>query len=226
MRDEIWTLATQLTLARAILSTATLLLAIALGSRELLLGGLAFSMLLDVLDGAIARARQAETVLGAQLDGVADRLAAAVTLAGAVYIDPSTTAAVAAATVWVQYGFVEQLLNVQFLRFGLWSPDHFYVVSPWAWRLNWSAIAKIASGLPVALIALGLWWPGLGIALALICVRVPSYSLIATAARNMPEQYPRDGGGRQPPTPLPLSEQATGAATGSSSERDRQRIAA
>jgi CDP-diacylglycerol--glycerol-3-phosphate 3-phosphatidyltransferase len=189
-REEIWTLATQITFARAVISTATLLTAVGLHSRLLLVIGLAVSMLLDILDGAVARAKRVETILGAQLDGVADRLAAAFVLATAVYISPSTQTAIAAGVVWIQYGVVEQLLNGQFMRFGLWSPDHFYVESESVWRLNWTAWAKTASGVPVAAIALGLWLPALATAVVLIAVRIPCYGQIAALAEGLPEPHP------------------------------------
>ncbi|MGN6276316.1 MAG: CDP-alcohol phosphatidyltransferase family protein [Solirubrobacterales bacterium] len=198
-REEIWTLATQITLARAVISTATLLTAVGLQSRLLLVIGLAISMLLDILDGAVARAKKVETILGAQLDGVADRLAAALVLASAVYIAPSTQTAIAAAVVWIQYGVVEQLLNGQFMRFGLWSPDHFYVESESVWRLNWTARAKTASGVPVAAIALGLWLPALVTAAVLIAVRMPCYAKIAALAEELPEPHPLPAQSESPP---------------------------
>jgi phosphatidylglycerophosphate synthase len=205
MRDEIWTWATRATLARAVISAALLLFAIAERSQALLVFALALSMALDMLDGYIARKQLSETILGAQLDALADRMTAALVLAGAVYDAPSATAAIAAAAVWMQYGIVEQFLNGQFLRFGLWSPDHFYDVSPVVWRLNWSAPAKAASGVPVALIALQQWWPALGVAAALILVRVACYPRIAEEARKWPEARPAKEEPPAPPAPLVMS---------------------
>jgi phosphatidylglycerophosphate synthase len=178
------------TLLRAVLSTAILVLAIVARRQELLVAGLAVSIGLDVLDGYLARRFQAETVFGAQLDGLADRLAATLVLGGAVFIDPSTVVAIAALVVWVQYGLVEQFLNVQFLRFGLWSPDHFHLEDPTTWRLTWSAPSKIASGGSVALMALGLPWEALGLAVVLIAVRIASAPRILAAARRLPEPRP------------------------------------
>lgn len=192
MRDQVWTCATRVTLARATLSAAMLGLAIVEQSQSLLLVGLGVSMALDVLDGHIARARKAETSLGAQLDGLADRLTAALVLAGIVGMDPTTAVAVAGAVVWVQYGVVEQLLNTQFLRFGLWSPDHFYLESEWVWRLNWSALAKMVSGLPIVLLACGMWQIASLISIVLIALRAPCYLRIAASARRLPERYPRN----------------------------------
>lgn len=191
MRDKVWTLATCLTLIRVVLSVAVLLFAIIEGRQALLVAGLVFGMSLDTLDGYVARRRKAETILGAQLDGLADRLVAALVLAGAVSVNPSTENAVAAAVVWTQYGIVEQFLNAQFLRFGLWSPDHFYLENELVWRLNWSALAKMASGAPLALMALGLWWAALATALVLIALRVPCYRWIADSAKSLSEARPR-----------------------------------
>jgi CDP-diacylglycerol---glycerol-3-phosphate 3-phosphatidyltransferase len=190
MRDTVWTVATGITLARATISTSILVFAAFERVHWLLLAGFGVSMALDVLDGHVARARREETILGAQLDGLADRLAALLVLAGTVYLTPTPEVAVAAGIVWLQYGSVEQLLNGQFLRFGLWSPDHFYEESRWVWWLNWSAPAKVASGAPLLLIALGAWAAAAAASLLLIAMRIPCYAGILAAARSMPETRP------------------------------------
>jgi CDP-diacylglycerol--glycerol-3-phosphate 3-phosphatidyltransferase len=191
-REDRWTFATKITAFRACTAAALFALAIATSSQELLLGALGLSMVLDFLDGFIARSKNSETVFGAQLDGLADRMAAVLLLAGVCLMrdDPITWAA--AAAVWLQFGVLDQLLTSQFLRFGLWSPDHFYAVDEQIWRLNWSALGKFGSNLPIALLALGgiLTWFACALALVLILIRLPSYAALSELARrDLEESY-------------------------------------
>ncbi len=189
-REQILTGANVLTAARAVASTTILVIAIIDGSHALLLVGLAFSMFFDFVDGQIARAFEGETILGAQLDGVADRIAAALVAAGVVALNGDPRSVVAATVVWIQFGVVDQLLTSQFLRFGLWSPDHFFQLAPpWGekvWRWNWSAGAKLASNLPIALLALELWWVAAAAAFVLVVLRLPGYFAIQALARRIP----------------------------------------
>lgn len=183
-REQIITGANILTLARAVGATAILVTAIIGGSYNLLLVGLAFSMFFDFVDGQIARAFKGETVLGAQLDGIADRITAALVAGGIVSMKDGADVVIAATAVWIQFGVVDQFLTAQFLRFDLWSPDHFYQLEePWGervWRQNWSAIAKLASNLPIVLLALQAWWAATAISLLLIIFRIPGYRGVRT----------------------------------------------
>ena len=149
-------------------------------------------MALDFLDGFIARSKNSETVFGAQLDGLADRMAAVLLIAGVCSMRGDPVTWVAAGAVWLQFGVLDQLLTSQFLRFGLWSPDHFYAVDEHVWRLNWSALGKFASNLPIALLALGgaATWFACALALVLVVLRLPSYTALSELARSqLTESY-------------------------------------
>jgi phosphatidylglycerophosphate synthase len=214
LREQILTGANVLTAARAIISTTVLIIAVINHSHALLLFGLAFSMFFDFVDGQIARAREGETILGAQLDGIADRIAAALVAVGVVALNGDARSVVAATVVWIQFGVVDQLLTSQFLRFGLWSPDHFFQLDPpWGekvWRWNWSAGAKMASNLPIALLALELWWLAAATAFILVVLRLPGYLAIQALARRIP------------PATVPLS-QAEAPGAGAHAARGRLR---
>jgi phosphatidylglycerophosphate synthase len=196
MREKVWTWATALTCSRAAVSSAVLVLAIIEQSPDLLLAGLGISMLCDFFDGFIARARNSETVPGAQLDGLADRLATALVAAGVVSMDAGPQTVLAAGAVWLQFGVVDQFFASQFLRFRLWSSDHFYQVDELlgldsalgerVWRLNWSPLAKLASNLPILFLAFGLWWAALLLSLALVALRIPDYRPIRELAATLP----------------------------------------
>jgi phosphatidylglycerophosphate synthase len=187
LRNRVLTRANGLTLVRAAISSAILAVAISRHSRELLLLGLGCSMVLDFADGALARALERETVLGAQLDGLADRLTTVLVSVGVVSMDPSAGTIAAVVAVWLQFGLLDFILTFQFLAFpDLWSPDHFHEAmgkrrEPRAervWRLNWSAAAKLASNLSTVLLAAGAWWAAIGLSALLIAMRVPDYFTI------------------------------------------------
>lgn len=184
-REKSWTLATGLTVGRAVITSAVFILAIVWRSHEWLLIALGMSMGADFLDGFVARSKRAETVLGAQLDGLADRLATTFVVAGVLAVDHSVVTVVVAGLVWLQFGVVDQFLTSQFLRFGLWSPDHFYAIDETVWRLNWSPPAKLASNLPIALLAVGAWcvWPAAVLAVSLVALRLVAYPAMRVQAQ-------------------------------------------
>ena len=184
-RERLLTGANVLTIARAIGTSAVMLVAIVEQSHALLLAGLLASWILDIADGQIARWRGHESVLGAQLDILADRATAMWVVLGVVVFDQAAPLAVCAgAAVWVQLSFFDQLLAGQFLRFGHWSPDEFHLEDPAVWRLNWAPAAKALGNLPLALLALGgsLLWAALALALGLAGVRIASYLRIQQRA--------------------------------------------
>lgn len=205
-REQILTWPNGLTLLRAAASTVILVAAVVEQSHTLLFAGLLCSMLFDFCDGLLARLAKVETVLGAQLDGVADRIATALVAAGVVSMDPSAETVISATMVWLQFGVVDQFFTSQFLRFGLWSPDHFYELDePGAerlaervWQRNWSVPAKLASNLPIVLLAIGAWWAAGGLAAALILIRIPDYRAIRALAERLPEANGNIFAGRLP----------------------------
>jgi phosphatidylglycerophosphate synthase len=184
-REAVWTIATALTLIRATVTTAIFIVAIDGRSRALLLIALGISMLVDFCDGFAARSRFSNTTLtGAQFDGAADRLAALFVVVGAVVLEPDDLVIATASLVALQFVIVDLFLTNQFLRFGLWSPDHFYVIDERTWRLNWSSLAKLASNLPIALLAFGGWcvWLAGAVSVVLVAIRLPSYERIRVQA--------------------------------------------
>lgn len=187
LKESLGTAANCVTAGRFVLTTGVMLLAIVEHWPLLLLGGLFTSWVLDVVDGQLARASGRESVIGAQLDILADRATATWVVLGLVVLDGAAPLTVAAAAaVWIQLSFFDQLLSSQFLRFGHWSPDEFHLEDRDVWRLNWAPAAKLLGNLPLGLLALGLVafdapsrWLALALATALVLVRVVSYLRIA-----------------------------------------------
>lgn len=172
---------------RALACSALIITGIASRGTALVLAALALNMVLDSADGAVARRYGRETVFGAQADGAVDRfLAMAVILTIAVFRG-SAVAGAQALIVSAQFVLVDQVLCAQFLRFGLWSPDHFYVVDETVWRLNWSPLAKLLGNGPLLLFTVSAWtaWIAVPVAMLLIVSRVYSYSLVRVRARTL-----------------------------------------
>jgi CDP-diacylglycerol---glycerol-3-phosphate 3-phosphatidyltransferase len=174
---RMWSPANGLTALRTVVAITLLAFAAAEGSRRLLVAGLLTSWIGDMIDGHIARTRECETVLGAQIDGLADRLTAILVVVSSSIIDHGGAVAIAAgAAVWLQFGVVDHVLSAQFLRYGLWSPDEFHLQDLSAWRVNWAPFAKILSNIPVGLLALGgqATWGALAGAVVLLAIRANS----------------------------------------------------
>jgi CDP-diacylglycerol--glycerol-3-phosphate 3-phosphatidyltransferase len=207
VRETVWTLATSLTVFRSVVTSVIFVVALTENSHGLLMGALGFSMLVDFLDGFAARSRSRETIVGAQLDGLADRLAACFVLLGMVSMHRSGSMIATAAIVWIQFGVVDQFFSSQFLRLGLWSPDHFYELDVKVWRENWSPIAKLANNLPVALVAIGSWciWPAAVLSVALMILHLRSYPAIRAQATQLVDEkhfaYKRTPSAEMQPAP-------------------------
>lgn len=184
--------ANAVTVLRVMVAAGVLILAAHNDSRMLLVLGLSVSWVGDMLDGHLARTLRCETVLGAQLDGLADRVSAlGVVVASAVIAAGSTLSVVAAAVVWLQFGVLDHALSAQFLRYDLWSPDEFHLKDEHAWRLNWAPLAKMASNLSIGLLAVGgpLLWGAIAVAAALSATRAPSGARLLAGAAPRPRAF-------------------------------------
>lgn len=181
-KESTITVANALTLLRLVATIAFLTVAIWSRSSVLLVAGLSGSWLFDTLDGYVARARACETVFGAQLDAAVDRVTVLLALIGSVVLAGGRAEViVAATTVWLQYGVVDQVLFAQFLRFHLWTPDEFHTVDKRVWLVSWSQLAKGVSGTSTAAMALGgiAIYCAAALSAALIAMRVVCYLRIA-----------------------------------------------
>jgi CDP-diacylglycerol---glycerol-3-phosphate 3-phosphatidyltransferase len=151
-----------------------------------LLAGLAVYWLGDIADGALARAMNNETRIGATLDIGCDRLCAVVFYLGLVSLRPDVVAPVV--VYLLSFVVVDLILSLGFRRWPLSSPNYFYLVDQPIWRWNWSKPAKAANS---ALFALALIWldlPALllGVALVFLAVKIISLARLA----RLPEPPP------------------------------------
>jgi CDP-diacylglycerol---glycerol-3-phosphate 3-phosphatidyltransferase len=126
----------------------------------------------DLLDGWLARTLRQETLLGAQLDILADRVL--VILFYASYIVHRPNKALAGLLFLFEFAVLDTYLSNQFMRWPILSPNYFYVVDRETWQWLWSKPAKAFNCGLVTLLLIGLpWqWPALAVTLVLIAIRL------------------------------------------------------
>ena len=148
--------------------------------------GLGIHWLGDVLDGALARKARQETILGAEIDIIADRVEVLFFYANFLRFHPGVAAA--AAVYVVDFAFVDFYLSYQFLKFGLISPNYFGRVDRRVYLLNFSPGGKFVNSTVVTLLLIFLpAWQAAAAVLAGGLNAVKSYS-IGRLIRLRPEK--------------------------------------
>ena len=112
--------------------------------------GLGIHWLGDVLDGALARKARQETVLGAEIDIIADRVEVLFFIVNFIHFHPEV--AVASAVYALDFAFVDFYLSYQFLKFDLISPNYFRRVDRRVYLLNYSPGGKLVNSTAVILL--------------------------------------------------------------------------
>ena len=146
----------------------------------------------DLLDGVLARVLHEETVFGAQMDILADRLSVILFYVSYIAYRPAKT--LAALCFLFEFAVLDTYLSNQFMRWPVLSPNYFYMVDRETWTWLWSKPAKAFNCGLVTLLLIGLpWqWPALIVTLVLIGIRV-KYShrmLLLTSALPAPPPVP------------------------------------
>ncbi|MGD1010289.1 MAG: CDP-alcohol phosphatidyltransferase family protein [Candidatus Aminicenantales bacterium] len=141
--------------------------------------GLAVHWAGDTLDGWLARASRQETVLGAEIDIIADRVEILFFFVNFVHFHPGL--ALPVVVYLLDFAFVDLYLSYQFVKYDIISINYFDRVDRRVYALNFSPPAKLANSTPVILTLIflpKLWVAALVMALALIAVKVYSVSLL------------------------------------------------
>lgn len=175
-RERWLTAANVATAIRTVLAVALGLWAINAESGWLVLAGYAVYWVGDVLDGWLARRRDAETRIGAVADIVGDRLCAATLAVGLVLVLPWTLWPVV--LFLVQFAVVDLALSLGFLRWPLLSPNYFYLVDRSLYRWNWSPPAKALNTTSVVAATALTGSAQLGAAIALLWLSAKTASLL------------------------------------------------
>jgi CDP-diacylglycerol--glycerol-3-phosphate 3-phosphatidyltransferase len=138
--EDLRTAANAVTLTRLIVATALFAASAYLRNPLLNLAGLAVYWLGDVADGFLARRLNQETLFGAQLDILADRMSVAFFYLNYLVLYPHLAPVIV--LFLVQFMVVDHYLSNQYLRWPIMSPNYFYKVDRRIWALNWSKLGK------------------------------------------------------------------------------------
>ncbi len=129
----------------------------------------------DYLDGWYSRRFKQETILGAELDLIADRVETLFFFANFIHFHSGLWLPVLIYA--LDFAFVDYYLSYQFVKFDIISINYFYRVDRLVYRLNFSVPAKAVNSLPILLILIfvpSLWAVALALAVALIGVKIYS----------------------------------------------------
>ena len=103
----------------------------------------------DLLDGIFARILKQETILGAEIDIIADRIEILFFYIILLFFNPSLLLPVAVYI--INFAFVDFYLSYQFNKFDIISPNYFYKVDPLVHKLNFSVAGKFCNSTVVTL---------------------------------------------------------------------------
>jgi phosphatidylglycerophosphate synthase len=178
----------RITLVRTVVSMLVATFAFRTGDLSLLVVGYFVYWFGDMIDGAVARIRNEETVTGAVFDIVCDRACSFLLAAAFMATYPETIGPLA--IFLVQFGVLDTMLSLSFL---LWketlSPNYFYKVDQQIYFWNWSKPAKAVNtaAVVISLIIdhlLHIPWLPYGVACAAVVVKVASLTRLVAILRG------------------------------------------
>lgn len=138
-----------LTLIRIVLSLVFFILAIIEASFTYLLIGFFVHWIGDFIDGYYARKFKQETILGAEIDIIADRLE--ILFFYVIFLHFRPHLYLPAVLYLLDYAFVDFYLSYQFIKFDIISPNYFYKVDRIIYLLNYSPGGKFSNSSIVTL---------------------------------------------------------------------------
>jgi CDP-diacylglycerol--glycerol-3-phosphate 3-phosphatidyltransferase len=138
-----------LTLIRLVLSLAFFILAILKQSFTFNFIGFLIHWIGDFIDGFYARKFKQETILGGEIDIIADRLE--IIFFYVVFLHFRPYLFLPAALYLIDYAFVDFYLSYQFVKYDIISPNYFYKVDKRIYLLNYSPGGKFSNSSVVTL---------------------------------------------------------------------------
>ena len=148
--ESIFSVPNIITLIRLGLSLSFFVLAIQKMNPTYNFIGLGIHWIGDVLDGMYARTFKQETIVGAEIDIIADRVEMLFFYAIFLMFNPSLYLPVV--IYMLDYAFVDFYLSYQFIKFDIISPNYFYKVNPTVYRLNFSNVGKFCNSTLITLL--------------------------------------------------------------------------
>ena len=139
-----------LTLIRLVLSLSFFILAVVKRNPTYNFIGLGIHWFGDFIDGVYARKFKQETILGAEIDIIADRVETLFFYVNFLYFRPQLFLPVA--IYLADFAFVDFYLSYQFLKYDIISPNYFYKVDKTVYLLNFSPLGKFCNSTVVTLI--------------------------------------------------------------------------
>lgn len=165
-----------ITLLRLGASLSFFILAIQTGNELYNFIGLGVHWLGDFMDGFWARFFKQETILGAEIDIIADRVE--VLFFYVIFLTFHPQLFLPVAVYVLDFAFVDFYLSYQFIKCGIISPNYFYKVDRRVYTLNYSPGGKFANSTVITLLLIflpQLWL--LTTVLAAVLVGVKVYSI-------------------------------------------------
>lgn len=133
----------------------------------------------DFLDGWYSRTFHQETLLGAEMDIIADRVETLFFFTNFIRFHPGLTLPVL--VYMLDFAFADFYLSYQFVKYDIISINYFHKVDRRVYALNFSPVGKFVNStiVPLILILVPALWPvALVLAAALVGVKIYSSSLL------------------------------------------------
>ena len=139
--------------------------------------GFLIHWLVDFIDGWYARTFKQETILGAEIDIIADRFE--IMFFYVIFLHFSPEVYLPAALYLIDYAFIDFYLSYQFIKFDIISPNYFNKVDKIVYLLNYSPGGKFSNSSVVTLALI--FFPQFGTYIAIYAcglIIVKSYSVV------------------------------------------------
>ena len=141
----------------------------------------------DMLDGFLARRFRQETIFGAEIDIIADRIETLAFFAVLLSFRPGLLVPVVIYT--VNFALIDLYLSFQFVKYDLISPNYFYKVDRMVHLLNYTRFAKFCNSSLVVLLMIFLpQHHALAATIACILIGVKLLSIHMLSRHSCPEK--------------------------------------
>lgn len=179
-----------ITLVRLVSSVIFFVLAVATSKETYNFIGLGIHWVGDWLDGVVARVFKRETILGAEIDIIADRVESLFFFL--VFLSFHPQLYIPVVLYIFDFAFVDFYLSYQFIKFDIISVNYFYKVDRTVFLLNFSRAGKIINSAVVTLLLIFLPdYPVIPSLLAVILIGIKGYSVWLLNKKRHLQKIPR-----------------------------------